>query len=133
MLDQSRHSGVHRSHRLHAGFCVRCKSVLGPHWFAYLLVEVMHAVVYVQRYSLSFISPCVFSLGGTVGAAGVSVSLLSTSCCLGYQFLQFLLHQLCDRCNLRVWILGKLRGEALIGDESVACTILVHCQPQWSI
>src|SRR6266700_4454204 len=62
-----------------------------------------------------------------------SVCLLPTSCRLSYQLLQLLLHKLCYRWNLRVWILGKLRGEALIGDESFAYTILVHCQPQWSI
>ena len=66
-------------------------------------------------------------------AADVRVYLLPTACRLGYQFFQLLLHQLCNRCNFRVWILGKLRGEAFIGDNRFACTILVHHQPQWRI
>src|SRR5437588_8917505 len=39
-------------------------------------------------------------------AADVRVYLLPTACRLSYQFFQLLLHQLCDRCNFRVWILG---------------------------
>src|SRR6266536_5333705 len=69
MRDPSRHSGVHRSPRLHAGFCARCKSVSEPYWLASLLVYVMRAVVCVLRYSLSFFSPCVFCLDVTVSAA----------------------------------------------------------------
>src|SRR6266567_3609582 len=65
MLDPSRHSGVQRSPRFHAGFCARCMSVSGPYWLASLLVYVMHAVMCVLRYSLSFFSPCVFSLDVT--------------------------------------------------------------------
>src|SRR5438034_3893796 len=45
MREPSRHSGAHRSQRLHAGFCARCMSVSGPYWLASLLVYVMHAVV----------------------------------------------------------------------------------------
>ena len=44
----------------------------------------MHAVVCVLWYSLSFHSPCVFSLGVTVGAADVRVRLLPTSCRLSH-------------------------------------------------
>ncbi len=48
-------------------------SVSGPYWLASLLVYVMYAVVCVLRYSLSFFSPCVFSLDVTVSAADVRV------------------------------------------------------------
>ena len=44
--------------------------------------------------------------------------LLPTSCRLSYQLLQLLLHELCYRWNLRIWILGKLRGEAFIDNLS---------------
>jgi len=66
-------------------------------------------------------------------AADVSVCLLPIPSRLSYQCFQLVLHQLCDRCNLQVGILGKLRGEALIGDHRLAYLILVDHEAQWRI